>query len=581
MESLHLQGGENTSDMMLPYTLDMLQEELSQLSAIQKRSETDRTRPVLSRMNAEVPGLWWSQYETIPIEMLPPTLFQVPNSLGGGIPIESHNFAYDYPPVAPKSDEGQPTAEVHMMARSLMAKAGNPESSHDGPSWTNIQPQGRPNRSSAPILSTFMNNVNPEDSEIMVGTPSSFTPQPPTAPAFGPRAAAISPSCLSPFLSPPFLPNPQTPVPMIPAASATHEKTSKEKRKTVVRSAFATELPPDVQMLNFPPEEVMRPVTDDDIRVFKPWSADAGRSPFEPFYPPLRLEAVPSHHPTNPLKNVDFQQYDIPQLYLTPQEYSRSKVLQSDNEFQAHTRSERTEQQAPSGPSVPTLGSLGRVPVDGTPHITPFRGPISPVATLPMSSPSPTPVRQEQHQGVPDQTPRQPQVEFVPEGMIPPSPSSSPGTAHPREDSPQGFQPLQRQVDAPATGTPRTHRVPQYSEAPHTGFLLQPSTTSPTTVVSPAVSVPSGQTIDIQAVLQPQQPQLNVGEIREMLDLLRRNDRAQKIALDQQREVIRYLGDLNGWLERDAYDRQTDMTSLAAGLVSLPDEVAQRRPLLF
>ncbi|KAG8937546.1 hypothetical protein FRC00_004268 [Tulasnella sp. 408] len=283
-------------------------------------------------MNAEVPGLWRSQYETIPIEILPPNLFQVPDSLGGGIPMESHNLTYHYPPVAPKSDEGQPT--------------GNPESSHDGP------------------------------------------------------------------------------------------------------------------MLNFSPGEVMRPVTDDDTRVFKPLSAAAGGSPFEPFYPPLRLEAVPSHHLTNPLRNVDFQQYDIPQLYLTPQESSQSKVLQPDNEPQVHTRSERTEQQESSGPRVPTLGSLGRV-------------------------------------------------------------------------------------------------------------------------VPPAASVPNGQTIDDHAVPQPQQPQLDVDDIREILDLLRRNDRAQKIALDQQREVIRHLSDMNSLLERDAVDRQIDMTSLAAGLVSLPDEVAQRRPLLF
>ncbi|KAG8937545.1 hypothetical protein FRC00_004267 [Tulasnella sp. 408] len=532
-------------------------------------------------MNAEVPGLWRSQYETIPIEILPPNLFQVPDSLSGGIPIGLHNLAYHYHLVAPKSDEGQPNTEVHMMVRSLMVEAGNPEPSHDGPSRTNIQAQGQPTRPSAPIVFASMNKVDSEDSEILVGMPSSVTPQPPTSPASGPRGASIPPSYFLPFLSPPFLPKPLTPVLMLPTASGTR---SEKKRKTAVRPAFCEvtiELPPDVTMLNLPPGAVMRPVTDDDIRVFKPWSVAAGRSPFEPFYPPLRLETVPPHHLTESHRNVDFQKYDIPQLYLTPQEYSRSKVLQSDNEPQGYTRAGRTEQQEPSEPRILPPGSLGQMPVDSTPHIAPLRSPISPAATLPMSIPSPTPVRQEQHKGVPDQTPQQPQVEFVPEGIIPPSPSSSPEAPHSRAHSPEDFQPLQPQADVLATGTPRTLREPWYSEAPHTGFSLQPSATSPITVVSPVVSVPNGQTIDVQAVPQSQQPQLDVGDIQEMLDLLRRNDRAQNIALELQREVIRYLGDLNGWLERDAVDRQTDMTFLADGLVSLPDKVAQRHPLLF
>ncbi|KAG9045873.1 hypothetical protein FS837_005541 [Tulasnella sp. UAMH 9824] len=568
MDFLHRHAWENTSDMMLPYTLDMLQQELSQLSAVQKQSKTDRARPVSSGMSPEVPGLWRTRYENIPIEMLLPTRFQAPNSLGSGIPIGSpqYSLAYYYRTVAAKPDEVQPTS--------------NPESSHDGPSLTNSQRHEQPTRSSALIGSASVNKVDSEDPEIMVRMRSSAT----TPPAFGAKAASIPPLNFSPSLSPPSIPKPLTPETTIPAASGTRETTSKKKGKTVVRPAFrevTTELPPDVTMLNLPPGEVMRSVTDDDIRVFKPWSAAAGRSPFEPFYPPLGLEAVPSHHLTHSLMNVDFQQYDIPQLYLTPQEYSRSKVLQSDNEPEADTGSERTERQEPGEPRVPPLGSLGRMPVDSTHHITPFRGPITPVATLSMSIPAPTPVRQEQHQGVSDHTPRKPQAGFVSKGIIPPSPSSSPGIAHSRAQSPQGFQPPRSHVDPPASGTPHTHREPWYSEVPHTGVLLQPSATGPITVVSPAVSLPNGPTIVVQAVPQPQQPHVDVGDIREMLDLLRRNDRAQQIALDHQREVIRYLGDLNGWLERDAHDRQTDMTSLAARLDRLRDELNQRLPLLF
>ncbi|KAG9030949.1 hypothetical protein FRB95_003286 [Tulasnella sp. JGI-2019a] len=65
-------------------------------------------------------------------------------------------------------------------------------------------------------------------------------------------------------------------------------------------------------------------------------------------------------------------------------------------------------------------------------------------------------------------------------------------------------------------------------------------------------------------------------DMRDVMDLLRRNDRDTQASLEQQREVIRYLGDLNGWLERDARDRQADMASLAARLDNLRDEMANR-----
>ncbi|KAG9013171.1 hypothetical protein FRB90_006205, partial [Tulasnella sp. 427] len=131
-------------------------------------------------------------------------------------------------------------------------------------------------------------------------------------------------------------------------------------------------------------------------------------------------------------------------------------------------------------------------------------------------------------------------------------------------------------------GPPRPPSAPPgrqqwYMPSQPTGVPIQPLGSTPSTritVVPPPVSMPTGQTI----VAPPQldRPHLDVGDMREMLDLLRRNDRAQQIALDQQREVIRYLGDLNGWLERDAHDRQGDMTSLAARLDRLRDELAQR-----
>ncbi|KAG8995810.1 hypothetical protein FRB90_000090 [Tulasnella sp. 427] len=63
-------------------------------------------------------------------------------------------------------------------------------------------------------------------------------------------------------------------------------------------------------------------------------------------------------------------------------------------------------------------------------------------------------------------------------------------------------------------------------------------------------------------------------DLREILEILR----AQITLMDQVREVIRYLGDLNMWLDRDALDRQLDMTTLAARLDYLRDELDQRQP---
>ncbi|KAG8904985.1 hypothetical protein FRB99_000899 [Tulasnella sp. 403] len=117
------------------------------------------------------------------------------------------------------------------------------------------------------------------------------------------------------------------------------------------------------------------------------------------------------------------------------------------------------------------------------------------------------------------------------------------------------------------------HRHEQLQQAPLPGETIVPPGTR-ITVLPPPVQAPP--TIVTTPMPQLPQPQPEVPDVREMLHLLRQNDMAQRVALDQQREVIRYLGDLNGWLERDSRDRQTDMGVMAARLDDLHRDLASR-----
>jgi len=47
----------------------------------------------------------------------------------------------------------------------------------------------------------------------------------------------------------------------------------------------------------------------------------------------------------------------------------------------------------------------------------------------------------------------------------------------------------------------------------------------------------------------------------------------QLATVNQQREFMRYLRDLNGWLERDVHDRQSELRGIAARVDQLRDDL--------
>ncbi|KAG8851671.1 hypothetical protein FRB96_009167 [Tulasnella sp. 330] len=131
----------------------------------------------------------------------------------------------------------------------------------------------------------------------------------------------------------------------------------------------------------------------------------------------------------------------------------------------------------------------------------------------------------------------------------------------PRPSGPSMFDQPQGMFDRPqgTFGQPSA----MYEQAPGPGGRLPPVVILPPPVQQGPPTIVTGA-------------QTGVPDMRDMMDLLRRNDRDTQASLEQQREVIRYLGDLNGWLERDARDRQADMASLAARMDNLRDEMANR-----
>ncbi|QRW12091.1 proteophosphoglycan 5 [Ceratobasidium sp. AG-Ba] len=60
-------------------------------------------------------------------------------------------------------------------------------------------------------------------------------------------------------------------------------------------------------------------------------------------------------------------------------------------------------------------------------------------------------------------------------------------------------------------------------------------------------------------------------DYNELLDLVRGGAGSQEVVAEQQREIIRYLGGLNNWLERDVIDRQFELRQLSERMDQLRD----------
>jgi hypothetical protein len=62
-----------------------------------------------------------------------------------------------------------------------------------------------------------------------------------------------------------------------------------------------------------------------------------------------------------------------------------------------------------------------------------------------------------------------------------------------------------------------------------------------------------------------------------LLIILQENRLAQLATVDQQRELMRYMRGLNGWLERDVRDRQSELRGVIARVDQLRDDLRGMR----
>lgn len=62
-----------------------------------------------------------------------------------------------------------------------------------------------------------------------------------------------------------------------------------------------------------------------------------------------------------------------------------------------------------------------------------------------------------------------------------------------------------------------------------------------------------------------------------LLTILQENRLAQLATVDQQRELMRYMRGLNGWLERDVRDRQSELRGVIARVDQLRDDLRGMR----
>jgi hypothetical protein len=61
-----------------------------------------------------------------------------------------------------------------------------------------------------------------------------------------------------------------------------------------------------------------------------------------------------------------------------------------------------------------------------------------------------------------------------------------------------------------------------------------------------------------------------------LFNFVQGNSNSQDVVADQQHEIIRYLGGLNTWLERDVIDRQFELRALTERMDQLRDELLNR-----
>ncbi|CAE7134405.1 unnamed protein product, partial [Rhizoctonia solani] len=133
----------------------------------------------------------------------------------------------------------------------------------------------------------------------------------------------------------------------------------------------------------------------------------------------------------------------------------------------------------------------------------------------------------------------------------------------------------------------RPRPAPTEEQATEVGWVPELGTTivPPTQVLGepqqPSLHPHTDQIVPIEEVLgrPPTQPPTGpegLPDYDELLDMVRGNSSSQDVVADQQREIIRYLGGLNQWLERDVIDRQYELRALSERMDQLRDELLYR-----
>lgn len=115
------------------------------------------------------------------------------------------------------------------------------------------------------------------------------------------------------------------------------------------------------------------------------------------------------------------------------------------------------------------------------------------------------------------------------------------------------------QQGQPRPMAPQTQQVPQAQQVPQVPLPGQQQ-------VPTYLPMPAGPTV-------VQMPPL----FNSLLEILRENRLAQLATVDQQRELMRYMRGLNGWLERDVRDRQSELRGVIARVDQLRDDLRGMR----
>ncbi|KAG8707263.1 hypothetical protein FRC08_000616 [Ceratobasidium sp. 394] len=178
------------------------------------------------------------------------------------------------------------------------------------------------------------------------------------------------------------------------------------------------------------------------------------------------------------------------------------------------------------------------------------------------------------------------------------TPSQSPPTFYPEREDDATHRPLSPPSDLGQVGRRRSpvseswytcpRPPPTAEEATEVEWRPEPGTTivPPSHVIGsqlPPLRPHPDQIVPIEQVLGSVQPQptgatgvSGLPDYNELLDLVRGGAGSQEVLAEQQREIIRYLGGLNTWLERDVIDRQFEPRQLSERMDQLRDEPSHR-----